>query len=262
MEAVNHFYKSMENGTTRPSLVNATNDVIYVLKTINEDASAKVLLNELVGFRLGRLLEIPMPNLVFLELSHELIEKTDFYRDIGAKPGIGLGSEYVKGNAKVNPVVLKNVENLEDIPKIILFDQVVMNNDRAENDGNLYFEKKTKKILAIDHSHIFASSIWTASDINRLHSSIPNIVKNIEGPIYKYCSPYIKGNSPFYYGREKYKNIGESEINSLFSDIPIEWEISNEEIESLKKFISEQINQIDDLLEKLKPYFKNWKGSN
>lgn len=262
MDKVSYFQRAIENGITRPSLVQATDSKEYVLKARNEEGTnGKTLLNELIGYRLGKLLDVPMPNLKLLRLEKDFIENNDFYRDIGAKSGICVGSEYLKGNAKVNPVILDRASNVSDIPGIILFDQVIMNNDRAENDGNLFFERKTKKIIAIDHSHVFTSDIWDVGQINRLNDTIPSIVKNIDGQVYKYCSPFVNGNSPFHYCKMKYDSITLERLDEVFSDIPLEWNISEEEIIGLKEFVWGQIQHIDEILEEMKPHFSYWKGS-
>lgn len=261
MKLVSNFIRDMDLGTTKPSLVEASDEKLYVLKCVNEECNGKGLFNELVASRLGELLNIPMPNTELLYLEDEIINNNEFYLKINAISGTCFGSEYIAGTNAISPAILKNITNQSDIPSIILFDQVIMNQDRSPNPGNLYYDKKGKKLLAIDHSHIFRNGlIWDSGHINNLKESSPIVVNNLMGPLYRYCSPYINGNSPFGNIVKTVNGLSQNDINKIFVDIPDEWAVSEVEIKAIKSFVEMQITNIHGIIEKMRPCFENWKG--
>ncbi|EKN7353251.1 hypothetical protein PX223_002886, partial [Listeria monocytogenes] len=129
-------------GSTNPYMVKGSDGKIYVIKVKNDACDGKTLLNELIAYRLAKLLELPVPNCCLINLKKEHIEDNIHnMADISCIEGIGFASEYMHGGTRINPQILKNIVNADDIPSIVLFDQLILNTDRSKNDGNLYFDK-------------------------------------------------------------------------------------------------------------------------
>lgn len=261
MERVCNFVRDMNLGSTNPSLVEASDGNLYVLKCLNEECNGKGLFNELVASRLVSLLKVPMPRTKLLLLDDEIIKSNSFFLEINALKGVCFGSEYIVGSAGISPPMLKKIINHCDIPTIILFDQIIMNQDRSPNPGNLFYDKKAKKLIAIDHSHIFRNGlIWESGHIDDLSQSSPVVVNNLMGILYRYCSPYINGNSPFGNILKTVDNLSPDDINAIFIDIPDEWSITEKEIKAVKSFVEMQISNIHGIITKMRPSFENWKG--
>ncbi|HCJ4535251.1 HipA family kinase, partial [Listeria monocytogenes] len=228
-------------GSTNPFKVKASDGKIYVIKIKNDACDGKTLLNELIAYRLAKLLDLPISNCCLINLKKEHIEDNIFNMDgINCVEGIGFASEYMQGNTRINAGMLKSIINAEDIPSIILFDQIILNTDRSENDGNLYYDKRTKKLMIIDHSHIFGGwSTWNVHQIRALIKEPPAVINNLVGKNYHFFIPYVSGHSPFNKITKKIDHLA-GEIDGLFEDIPIEWSIDEEEIAVTKKFIRYQ----------------------
>jgi hypothetical protein len=261
VRSVINFEREFTNGTTLPTLIEADDGRRYVLKCLNCDCNGKALFNELISHRLGKKLDIPMPDMTLLELDSSTINKFEYLQRIQAKPGVCFGSEYRSGNSNITPITLKYIVNKDDIPGLILFDQLILNEDRSENDGNLFFDKKKKKLLAIDHSHILGGSIiWDYRSVEKLTKMSPILVRNISGKQYKYCSPYINGNSPFHKFRKSLEKLTDADLEEIFKDIPEDWGITKEEIDIVKQFIHAQVSNVRGIMSEMKNHFEFWKG--
>ncbi len=249
-------------GSTNPFKVKASDGKIYVMKIRNDACDGKTLLNELIAYRLAKLLDLPISNCCLINLKKEHIEGNIFnMAGINCMEGIGFASEYMQGSTRINPKILESVINAEDIPSIILFDQLILNTDRSENDGNLYYDRKSKKLMIIDHSHIFGGwSTWDAHQIKNLIKDPPTVIKNLAGKNYHFFIPYVSGHSPFNKITKKINHL-DGEIDRLFDNIPIEWDISEEEIAVTRKFISYQLENYVGILQQLKDVFYLWKGA-
>ncbi|EGO7801132.1 hypothetical protein HRD84_13045 [Enterococcus faecalis] len=261
MDIVYNFKRAINNGVTKPALISTKDGDQYIIKFLHSDCNGKVLFNELVAYRLAKLLDVPTPNCELLELNKKFIDNNEYFQELNAQPCICFASKYLKGVADISPVFLKASQNTKDIPSIILFDQIIMNEDRSVNPGNILYSSKSKKIIAIDHSHIFRNGmIWDIGMIQRMEKECPIIIKNADGNVYKYLGKYIKGNSPFAYFLDKVSKLEEVDLNGIISGIPEIWEISEAEKESVVRLVKSQIANIDGILEQLKYYFPDWKG--
>ncbi|MCU2257734.1 phosphatidylinositol 4-kinase [Enterococcus faecalis] len=260
IEVVNHLNR-IPNGITKPSKIQANDGNVYVMKCIHENCSGKILFNELIAYRLGILLEIPMPRCEIGLLTSEVIEKTDLLIELNAKNGSCFLSSYRAGSAKISPIIANNIVNCSDIAKILVFDQIILNNDRARNDGNLYYDKKEKKLLAIDHSHIFINGeIWSVNELQKLKNASPVLVTNLLGRNYKVFSAHLTGHSCFHDIRQKVQDIRPQEIRDLFINIPEEWGINEDEKKSCLELINEQMAQIDGIIRELQNIYSIRKG--
>lgn len=262
MELVYNFNRSIANGVTKPVLISTENGDTFVLKYIHENCNSKVLFNELISYRLAELLKVPVPNHCLLKLEQNFIDRTDYMLELQAKPCVCFATQYIKGTSSISPVFLENSINTCDIPKIILFDQLIMNEDRSVNPGNVLYAFKEKKILAIDHSHVFRNGmIWEANMVNTMASNSPIVIKNLDGDLYKYFSKYINGHSPFAKICSDIQKMQKNDLNEIFEDIPPDWKITKTEVDSVKKLILAQMSNLDGIMKLMKSHFNNWKGA-
>lgn len=248
--------KSIPVGITRPVLVQSENGEHFVMKYIHDDCSGKILFNELVSYRLACLLGVPIPEAYLGELNINNARHSEILCPPAERVSTVFLSSYIKGNTDITPIILKHINNQEDIPGIILFDQIIQNEDRGCNKGNLFFDRKQKRLLAIDHSHVFKlGEIWDENSLNDLSNNSPSLVDTVQYRGYGMLIPYVKGHSPFYTAEKRIKSLSTNEVNNIFKDIPDEWGISNSEIEAVKGFIVNQLNHVRDIIVLIKNEF-------
>lgn len=235
MDIVYNFNRAITNGVTKPALITKKEGKQYIIKFLHADCNGKVLFNELVAYKLAKLLNVPTPECELLELNKNIIDNNVYFQEIHAQPCICFASEYLKGVTAISPPLLQTSQNTHDIPSIILFDQIIMNEDRSVNPGNLLYSAKDKKIVAIDHSHIFRNGmIWDAGLLHQMAQNCPIIIKNADGDLYRYLAKYVRGHSPFASFLKQVNEVRDTDLNEIISDIPNNWGIS--EIE--KKVLS------------------------
>ncbi|ENZ5625709.1 HipA family kinase [Enterococcus hirae] len=258
---VTNYLGRISNGVTQPVRVQADDGKVYVMKYLHDFCSAKILYNELIAYRIGKLLEIPMPDCMVAELSEAFISKTPYLLEMNALACTCFLSEYRVGTPKISPILARNTVNGKDISKILVFDQIILNNDRAKNDGNLYYDKKEKKVLAIDHSHIFINGeIWSANELKQLKEKSPMVVDNLLGRNYRAFSSHLTGYNCYNDTKDKIKKLNKMDVQSIFQGIPADWEIDQEEIESSFELIWEQMKQIEGIAIQLQNAYSKRKG--
>ncbi|MGD2407431.1 HipA family kinase [Bacillus subtilis] len=256
--------KQIPNGITQPLLMK-TDDGLYVVKHCQNVDGTKILVNEFVCYKLAKLLSVPIPKASLIKISEEIINADPNLQKTGIKPGIHFGSQFNKNanSSAVAPPLLNRIINQDDIPSIILFDQIIYNDDRTKNKGNLLIDTKAKEILAIDHSHTFKNgALWNETELRRINSDPLCLVKDFHEYNYRVMLNYVNGHSPFNKILSKIHSLKQEDIDWCFEELPLEWNLIETEKVALKRFIWYRICNVNDFLELLKDQCPGWKGGN
>ncbi|MGF9770232.1 HipA family kinase [Bacillus albus] len=255
------FEREIPKGVTRPLLMRTTHD-LYVVKTIDAKEEPKVLINEFVCYKLAKLLGLPIPNAALVRINEAIIASSPELKDLGVQPGIHFGSQFVnKSQSSIQPPMLKIMVNKEDIPAIIIFDHIVYNDDRTVNKGNLLFDFKEKKLLIIDHSHVFKiGALWDEFQLRRIMKEQLCLVKEFHGHNYRILLKCVNGHNPFNKILEKIKGLQVEDIEWCLQGIPDEWGLTDGEKSALSDFILHRIQNINTFLMLIKDQCPSWKG--
>lgn len=256
--------KEIPNGITRPLLMK-TDGGLFVVKHCQNDEGTKVLVNEFVCYKLANLLSIPIPNASLIYIRQDVIDADPKLKSTNIEPGLHFGSQFNKNanSAAVAPHTIDRMINKDDIPSIILFDQIIYNNDRAKNKGNLLIDIKNEEILAIDHSHAFRiGPLWNKYELERINSEQLCLVDHFHAYNYKVLLKYVNGHSPFEKIKNRIKSLQKKDVESCFIDLPKEWGFLDEEKLALIEFIWYRICNAGDFLTLLQNHCPNWKGGN
>lgn len=256
-----NYFAPIKVGSTRPFILNCGNDA-YVAKVFDEELESKHLINEFVCYHLAILMDIPIPEASLINVDDSLIESVPELRERNIKSNTLFGSRLVeKTQTNITPPFLEKIINKDDIPSIILFDQIIYNNDRAHNDGNLLIDYKTKKILAVDHSHVFKDGLlWNQYTLDTINLERQYLIDNFHKKYYKMLQRFVNGNDPFYKIKNKLSSFNPDDISFIVESVPIEWGMTTDESSSLKRFLLHRISNVDDIFKRIHEQCPHWKG--
>src|SRR5688572_7022971 len=128
----------LHEGGSLPAIVEAEDEGLYVLKFRGAGQGPKVLIAELVAGEIARLLGLPVPEIVLMELAAELARTEpdpEIQELIRASAGLNLALDYLPGSVMFDPVAVKPDAALASA--IVWFDAFVSNVDRTPNNTNL-----------------------------------------------------------------------------------------------------------------------------
>jgi hypothetical protein len=140
----------LREGGSLPAVVEADDDGLYVLKFRGAGQGAKALIAELVAGEIARALELPVPEIVFIELDTELArtEPDPEIQDlIRASGGLNLGLDYLSGALAFDPLVDPTDPGLAS--RIVWLDAFVTNLDRTARNTNMLIWHR--QLWLIDH---------------------------------------------------------------------------------------------------------------
>jgi len=166
MRTVNatRYVTPLREGGSLPAIIEADDDGMYVLKFRGAGQGTKALIAELLAGELARTAGLPVPELVFVALDHE-IAKTEPDPEIQdlirASGGLNLGLDYLPGSVMFDPVAEKPASDLAS--RIVWFDAYVTNIDRTPRNANLLMWHR--KLWLIDHgAALYFHHSWTDMD--------------------------------------------------------------------------------------------------
>lgn len=128
------------------------------------------VINEFIGARLLQFLELPTPDIAFVEVNPEAFDGAKFA--FNREPyGLAFGSRQLQGQSNellpcdlYKGVKIRKLVNTESLIGIVLFDLWVCNTDRRSDNPNILFEQNGQgatRLVAIDHAMIIAETEYS-----------------------------------------------------------------------------------------------------
>lgn len=199
---------------------------------------------EIVASRLLKQLKIPTPDIAFVRIEENTLNRDIIKKNLRMQSGIR-----VFGSKELVPVSLitdlsdlqskrdfNKLKNPEDIIRISIFDYWVKNSDRGrklpDNEGHnfnllFYVNNKKTEIIAFDHAFIFGNSY----EIGNFAPSPPSSIQDnlSRTPFYRSVIKYI--------GKERFVSVVDNFITLLHHDysefisqtlsqLPLSWRIT------------------------------------
>ena len=242
---VETFLDKMNTGITAPSLVLCDDGNRYILKKEEENGIKydSMFLNEVLGYKLAKHLEVPVPECAIATIDKELV---DMDRGIIFVHRFNEGM-YFASKEELNIVnnvmddvdelrkmgkpyiertwndFFRNIENKKDIAKIIAFDLLIANFDRFNHLNNFLVTKdyKLNRFVAIDHGHSFFGPSWSNEKMRALdgYSSSDNQFINFIYSLYVKVSNGAANLGVIFKGIEQHVNITDINNHDFFSII-------------------------------------------
>jgi hypothetical protein len=140
----------LREGGSLPAIVEADDDGLYVLKFRGAGQGPKALIAELLAGELARALELPVPEIVFVEVAAELArtEPDPEIQDlIRASAGLNLALDYLPGSITFDPAA-DSIESVQ-ASSIVWLDAYLTNVDRTARNTNMLMWHR--RLWLIDH---------------------------------------------------------------------------------------------------------------
>jgi hypothetical protein len=140
----------LREGGSLPAIVEADDDGLYVLKFRGAGQGTKALIAELLAGELARALNLPVPEIVFVEVDATLArtEPDPEIQDlIRASAGLNLALDYLPGSIAFDPAAEQVEPGLAS--SIVWFDAYTTNVDRTARNTNMLMWHR--RLWLIDH---------------------------------------------------------------------------------------------------------------
>ena len=252
------YIRPMRTGFCRPQLFECDDGNQYVIKFMSNPQGIRILPNELIAYRLGKLLHLPVVEGKIIYIPEQLIVTTPDLSPFHLTPGPHFGSVFYPNAIHATNDSISKCANLCQVPLIIVFDYWINNNDRAGSSANFIVTREDVWTLRlIDHGSCFYGAGW-ASDILRQNNCH---IEAYWGEVYERFVPFIDGPRPFDEALALLESLSRTQIEEAVIDIPEEWEVSQDELHVLIEHLIQRQSHVREAIEQLKPYFLIWSSA-
>lgn len=173
----------LREGGSVPAIVEADDEGTYVVKFREAAQGARASIAEIVAGEIGRLLGLPVPSLVLLELDPLLARSEphpEIQRQLRESVGINVALDFLPGALNWEPA-LAPPPDAELAARIVWFDAFVANVDRTVRNPNLL--RWHKQVYLIDHgASLYWQHDWT-NHLSRAQSLAPTIKQHVLLPL-------------------------------------------------------------------------------
>ena len=154
----------LKEGGSLPAIIEADDDGLYVLKFRGAGQGPKALIAELLAGEIGRLVGLPVPEIVFVQLSAELARTEpdpEIQSLIQTSAGLNIALDYLPGSVTFDPLVF--VPDAQLASAIVWFDAFVCNVDRTVRNVNMLIWHR--RLWLIDHgAALYFHHAWNHRD--------------------------------------------------------------------------------------------------
>jgi hypothetical protein len=169
----------LREGGSLPAIVEADDDGLYVLKFRGAGQGPKALIAELLAGEIGRALDLPVPEIVFVELDPILgnAEPDPEIQDLlKASAGLNLALDYLPGSLAFVPAASPPPDPAF-AAWVVWFDAYVTNVDRTPRNPNLLIWHR--RLWLIDHgAALYVHHTWLDPE-TRSRTPFPQIADHI-----------------------------------------------------------------------------------
>jgi hypothetical protein len=217
---VTRYVTPLREGGSLPAIVEADDDGLYVLKFRGAGQGVRALLAELVAGEIARTLELPVPEIVFLELDPVLgRSEPDFEIQalVKASAGLNLGLDYLPGAVTFDALDTRTLNPLL-ASQIVWFDAFMSNVDRTARNTNMLFWHR--RLMLIDHGAALYVHHLNIDFRERSASPFPQIKDHV---LLRVASTLREADELLR------KKLTPSIIQEIVREIPDEWLVNHDQ---------------------------------
>jgi hypothetical protein len=147
---VTRYITPLREGGSVPAIIEGDDDGMYVLKFRGAAQGVKTLIAELIAGEIARALQLPVPEIVFVDVDCDLARAEpdpEIQSAIRASGGRNLALDYLPGAITFDPVA--DQPSAELASAIVWFDAFVTNVDRTPRNTNMLMWHR--RLHLIDH---------------------------------------------------------------------------------------------------------------
>lgn len=170
--AATRYVTPLREGGSLPAIVEADDDGLYVLKFRGAGQGPRALIAELLGGEIARMLGLPVPEIVLMDLDRDLARTepdAEVQSLIQASAGLNLALDYLPGSITFDPLMCKPDEALASA--VVWFDAFICNVDRTARNVNMLMWHK--RLWLIDHgAALYFHHAWKQGEDHSANSFV------------------------------------------------------------------------------------------
>jgi hypothetical protein len=203
----------LREGGSVPAIIEADDEGMYVLKFRGAAQGVKTLIAELIAGEIARALQLPVPEIVFVDVDADLARAEpdpEIQSVIRASGGCNLALDYLPGAITFDPVADQPAADLASA--IVWFDAFVTNVDRTPRNSNMLMWHR--HLHLIDHGAcLYFHHSWD-DYLARAASPFPQIRDHVLLP---FAAELEKAD------QQAMTRLNEEQLRTIVARVPDDW---------------------------------------
>ena len=245
--------RNIPTTSAQPFVCVGSDNNLYYTKFVECREGSKELINEFIAYNLAKLLKLPIPEGVLIDVTKEYDNIFLDDKVVTIKPNLAYGSKQLKYvQSLIDDNFLRECENKQDLLSVLVFDHIIDNNDRNNNVTNMLYRYGDKIVFIIDHGRIFdIGTLWNeVSCIQRKDDEVE--LKSFESDTL-YGRIYDNITLKDYKDEclDKFSKIQYNDLELIFESIPSEWNCSEKEKDACLEYLCNRFKQYKSIVDKI-----------
>lgn len=236
-----------------------TNEIVIV-KLFNNEQGNLTLVNEYIAYKLALALRLPIVKSGICLCDVSTIDDNKCISSNNYGPCFY--SIYLEKSTPLKAGIVRLLSNIDTFYSLLLFDHIIYNKDRNIYNLLTTYTKTDISFRLIDHSHVFKNeTLWDANcfkigmsefDINDTDILTSN------RDMYSMFLQSMRFEKEKLYDASKMftESITNSMLNSIISEIPIEWNLTKKDSNALIEYLLYRLDNIKSICDLI---CKHWK---
>ena len=225
-------------GKSQPQLIRFSDGNHYVVKFKGNPQGMKTLVNEFIASQLAEHLSLPIPTSLLVYIPDSFVQQSPVLSARSFVGGLQFATQYVEHTEQIpkfDPHKEFNIgTNQETLADLIVFDYWLGNTDRSRR--NLLLQRNERgecHFLLIDHGNCFREKRISPFRFRTAH---------------KWCLSLIDDTERLAHSVQKVQNLSNDTILEIIHSVPKEWNVSQQQKESIFHYLVEGKQTLSKLL--------------
>jgi hypothetical protein len=238
-------YVKRVRGGSQAHILGADDGHHYVVKLLNTPQGDRVLANDLLATRLARIIGLPVPEPIIIEVDAAFIERTPDLcfqlagRTLQPAPGLQFGSRLIANDYVMDflPDCLTTIENARAFAGILAFDKWTCQADGRQAVFHHSARQRNWRATFIDFGYAFNATDWQFPDSPlRGVYALNNVYRHVAN--WNAFEPWLS----------RIEHFSARDMYNAAEDIPPAWYGERHELDALLERLIQRRGRVRDLI--------------
>jgi hypothetical protein len=238
---VHELIRPVRSGGSRPLLLRLEDGRVVHAKFQHNPQSTRSLAHDLIGNLVGKLVGAPVPEVIFVDIAHEDIERVPYLTKYRWRPGLQFATVYFEAGHTLKRDEVAGLSNLADLPTCALLEAWLYNHDMKFTHVLTVPEPQGRRFVILDHGFILGgplrpvSSLW--HDRREFPIAQPFSVMALNAPV----------RFDFTGALKRLMALTEEDLRNVMDAIPRPWGLRSKDQTAIIEFLRYRQRKLEKL---------------
>ncbi len=249
------FVGKQGSGGSHPLLLRLEDGRVAHVKFQKNPQSTRSLINDLIGTVIGRYLDAPVAEAVFVDVRATMRAQVPYLTKYRWLPGLQFGTLYINNAIPIKKFKpYHDIANVSDLPLSALLETWLFNRDVKLSHILCIPEHNHARLMLVDHGFIFPQGpLWSIHDLKRHRRNFPwpNSLT--------WVARQTSSRFHFDDAVNRISTLSRDDLAAMINLVPAEWGLSSRRIKAIIDFLVYRQNKLENVAKDLETLWNRHK---